>query len=67
MAGLNWVRAADCESGTCVEAAAEYDFVLVRNSEIPLEIVRFTKSEWSAFTNGVKCGDFDAVDLGGPV
>jgi len=66
MSGLNWIRATDCDGGHCVEVATEYGYILVRNSDQPLEIIRFTAGEWSAFTNGVVCGDFDAVDLGGP-
>jgi uncharacterized protein DUF397 len=66
MPGLNWLRAAGCDDGHCVEVATEYGYILVRNSDQPLEIIRFTADEWSAFTNGVVCGDFVAVDLGGP-
>lgn len=66
MRRMEWVRAAGCEGGHCVEIAEEYDYVLVRNSQIPLEIIRFTPEEWTTFTNGVKCGDFDAVARGGP-
>lgn len=65
MPGLNWVRAEGCEGGHCVEVATEYGYILVRNSEIPLEVIRFTPNEWSAFTEGVVSGDFDAVDPGG--
>lgn len=63
---LDWVRADGCDGGHCVEVATEYGHILVRNSQIPLEIVRFTAKEWSTFTKGVLMGDFDAVDPGDP-
>lgn len=66
MASMEWVRAKGCEGGHCVEVAVEYGYILVRNSDQPLEIIRFTPNEWAAFTNGVVCGDFAAVDTGGP-
>lgn len=65
MAGLSWVRASGCEGGHCVEVATEYDYILVRNSQIPLEIIRFTQTEWSTFTKGVVMGDFSVIDLHG--
>jgi len=66
MPRVDWVKAKGCDGGHCVEVGVEYDYILVRNSNQPLEIIRFTAEEWSAFTIGVVCGDFDAVDVGGP-
>lgn len=65
MSRMEWVRAKGCEGGHCVEVATEYGHILVRNSQIPLEVIRFTAAEWSEFTKGVVLGDFDTVDLGG--
>jgi len=66
MARMEWVRADECEGGHCVEVATEYGYILIRNSEIPLEVIRFTRNEWLAFTKGVVRGDFARVDPGEP-
>jgi hypothetical protein len=66
MAGMQWLRASGCEATACVEIAVEYGYVLLRNSELKLEIVRFTPEEWSLFTDGVKSGEFDRIVSGEP-
>lgn len=60
---LQWIRP-DCESGSCVEVATEHGYVLVRSSNIPLELIRFTPAEWEAFLIDAKKGAFDLVDPG---
>ena len=65
MPRMEWVRAKGCEGGHCVEVGTEYGYILVRNSQIPLEIIRFTRDEWSTFTKGVAMGDFSVIDLHG--
>jgi Domain of unknown function (DUF397) len=43
-----------------VEASANADGVLVRNSSDPGgPVVHFTPQEWTAFVGGVRDGDFD--------
>ena len=62
VANLEW-RKADCDGGHCVEVATEHGFVLARNSQLPLEVLRFTPTEWNAFVAGVKLGEFDLVEV----
>lgn len=42
-----------------VEVAFEWREVWVRNTEDPNNILIFTRSEWEAFIEGVKLGEFD--------
>lgn len=59
---MSWRRASGCDSNTCVEVAYADD-VLVRDSKDPDgPVLRFTPDEWTAFTEGVRGGEFD---LGG--
>ena len=55
---LRWYRSSRCADNTCVEVARADDEVLVRNSERPHHVVRFTVSEWAAFIASVEAGDF---------
>ena len=60
LSGLAWTRSTSCSAGTCVEVAAVGDTVLLRDSKrldkLPL---KFTRAEFSAFTDGIVNGDFD--------
>jgi hypothetical protein len=56
-----WRTSTRCSSGTCVEVAFGQGLVAVRDSKNrrgPMLI--FTSSEWEAFTDGVRSGEFDA-------
>jgi hypothetical protein len=55
---LAWTRSTFCSDGTCVEVAHDQGDVLVRNSQQPDGVVRFTASEWEAFKRGVLGGEF---------
>lgn len=58
--GLAWRKSTISGSGDCVEVAANDDAIYVRNSKSPHgPTVAFTVSEWTAFTNGVRAGEFD--------
>lgn len=61
---LVWRRASPGDHG--VEVATEHGYVLVRSSKLPLEVIRFTPSEWRVFLSSAKSGDFDLIDLGEP-
>lgn len=53
-------RSSYCSFGTCVEVALTEDrSVLVRDSQRPSSVLRFTAEEWAAFVTGVKNGEFD--------
>lgn len=56
-----WKRPSTCGSaGNCVEVAHDEDgLVLVRDTRRPSVILRFTDAEWTAFTAGVRAGEFD--------
>jgi uncharacterized protein DUF397 len=56
---LPWKRSSKCADSACLEVARFKGEILVRNSQRPAELVRFTVAEWTAFTAGVKIGDFD--------
>jgi hypothetical protein len=62
--GLRWIRANACGSGNnCIEvAAASEDIVLLRDSrdrEGP--VLRVSRTDWEAFLEGARGGDFDAL------
>jgi hypothetical protein len=48
-----------CAAAACVEVAQKGGFVAVRHSGSGDDPIVFTESEWSAFTQGVKDGQFD--------
>ena len=56
---MDWNRSSFCESGACVEVADDGKGVRIRPSREPSLEIRFTRSEWAAFIDGVKNGDFD--------
>lgn len=58
---LEWVRA-ECDGGHCAEVTTEHGYVLVRNSTMPLEVIRFSPPEWDAFVARVKVGNYDLVE-----
>lgn len=46
-------------NGDCVEVAVAGETVGVRDSKDPLgPVLRFTRSEWQAFLDGVDAGEF---------
>jgi hypothetical protein len=58
--GLRWRKARPCNSSSCVEVANDGDQVLLRDSKNPqIAPMVFTRDEWTAFTAGVREGDFD--------
>jgi hypothetical protein len=63
----SWVEVAEvgaqrCDTGSCVEAAAVgTGTVAIRSSLAPLDKLRVTREEWTAFVASVKAGDFDTV------
>ncbi len=64
----SWERSDFCGSGACVEVATHAGDVYIRDSkDLSQTPLRFTAQEWTAFVQGVKSGQFDAVDLLTPV
>jgi hypothetical protein len=59
MDGLKWHKGRPCESGMCVEVAANDAEVLVRSSLLPASRITLTRDEWRDFLAGAKDGLFD--------
>jgi hypothetical protein len=58
--GPVWRKSEYCNSSSCVEAAVLEDRVLLRDSKVRNGLtVEFSHSEWRAFLNGVRDGEFD--------
>lgn len=47
--------------GKCVEARYVDDSIIVRHSVFTETQIQFSTSEWEAFIEGVKAGEFDLV------
>ena len=61
---LEWHRSTYCSTGTCVEAALSDGNIILRDSKNENSpTLTFRPSEWNAFVNGVKSGEFDLLDL----
>ena len=61
---MKWIRSSFCDAGACVEVTIDQlDTVVVRNSKFPEHYVIFDKTEWLAFVEGAKKGEFDATSL----
>lgn len=59
-ASQSWRKAAACGDAGCVEVAVGDDWVAVRDSKAPRQgPLVFTRSEWLAFSDGLKDGQFD--------
>lgn len=56
-----WIKAAGCDAGTCVEVAhTDLGLVYVRDSKnLKQEPLVFTAQEWQVFLDGVRDGQFD--------
>jgi hypothetical protein len=60
--GLTWVRSSFSTGagGSCVEIAhLDGGGTLLRSSTAPANTLAFPRSEWLAFLDGVKDGEFD--------
>jgi len=63
-ADIVWRKSAASASSDCVEVAFSGDSVLVRHSIDPDgPSIAFTRSQWTAFLEGVRQGTFDLPDL----
>lgn len=57
---MNWFRSTYCADSSCVEVAKIDDgFVGLRDAKRPEQpYLRFSRTEWTAFVEGIKAGDF---------
>ncbi|MFG1879725.1 DUF397 domain-containing protein [Sphaerisporangium sp. NPDC049003] len=61
---LAWRVARDCNTSNCVAIAVTDGMVAVRDSKDPCSpVLLYTESEWQAFINGAKNGEFDMQRL----
>ncbi|BCY09580.1 DUF397 domain-containing protein [Actinoplanes sp. L3-i22] len=59
-ADLPWRTSSFCNNTSCVEVAATPEFVAVRDSKSPRQLVLvYSKGEWQQFIAGAKNGEFD--------
>jgi hypothetical protein len=57
-----WKNSTYCLEGNCAEvrSVGQQEAIQVRDSKNPdADILTFTTSEWTAFVDGVKAGEFD--------
>ncbi len=60
-ARLTWWKSSYCADNTCIEVAWIENHVLIRNSKDQRgPVLEFSRSEWAAFANGVRDGEFQA-------
>jgi hypothetical protein len=49
-------------NGACLELTSDREGIAIRNSRDPYgPVLRFTVSEWQAFLDGAKKGEFDGI------
>ena len=60
---MDWISSSKCNDGACVEVAfdpgSEAEYVGVRSSTMPDEVLWFSRDEWAAFIAGIRAGEFD--------
>jgi len=57
-----WRKSSTSEGGDCVEVATLADAIGVRDSKDPAgPVLRFSRSEWRAFLQGARNGEFDEL------
>ena len=57
---LNWYKASLCQTGECVEIAAQNGMVIMRGSTQPdAGYLYFSPEEFGSFVMGAKAGGFD--------
>lgn len=60
--GLDWHRSSICADSACAEVAGDEGYVYVRDGKLPDgAVLRFTRTEWEAFREGMRRGDFDRI------
>ncbi len=59
---LNWRVARNCNSGACIQIASHGEQIVIGDSKNPAgPILTYTRSEWAAFVDGIREGDFDSI------
>jgi len=55
---LVWRRSSFCADGSCAEVATDGQFVYLRNSREPGEVIALDLDEWAALKAGIRSGEF---------
>ena len=60
--GLNWRVALSCNGGECIRVAPHGDQIIIGDSKNPTApVLTYSGSEWDAFVDGIRQGDFDTI------
>lgn len=60
MGELNWRVALMCDGGACIRVAPQGNQIIIGDSKKPNgPVLTYTRSEWHAFVDGIRKGDFD--------
>jgi hypothetical protein len=57
--GSAWRRSSFCAGGECVEVSRQGEFIAVRNSSAPEDVLRCTPTQFRSFVRAVKSDWFD--------
>jgi hypothetical protein len=59
---FNWLVAQNCNGGTCIRVATHEEQIVIGDSKNPRgPVLTYSRSEWAAFVDGVREGDFDSI------
>ena len=62
MGELNWRVARNCNGGACIQVASRGEQIVIGDTKNPGgPVLTYTRSEWTAFVDGIRDGDFDSV------
>jgi hypothetical protein len=60
LGNLSWRVARKCDGGSCIRVASSADMIVIGDSKNPDGLLlSYSRSEWAAFVEGVRQGDFD--------
>jgi predicted secreted Zn-dependent protease len=59
---LNWLVAQKCNGGSCVRVATRGEDIVIGDTKNPGgPVLTYSRSEWTAFVDGIREGDFDGI------
>jgi hypothetical protein len=56
---VDWRRSSFCAAGECAEIAKDGEMIVMRSSNAPRVVVRFTADEFRALKQAFQSGEFD--------
>jgi Domain of unknown function (DUF397) len=57
----DWRRSSYCAAGECAEIAKDGDVVLMRSTNAPRVVVKYTPEEFRALRQAFQSGEFDDI------